>query len=42
MERNAHRLALHSPASGIVPHNRVKNVDIAQVRRFFLRIRGSL
>nr|WP_306797997.1 hypothetical protein [Pectobacterium carotovorum] len=42
MERNAHRLTLHSPAEMIVPHNRVKNVDIAQFTRGFLAVHGSL
>jgi hypothetical protein len=42
MERNAHRLTLHSPAGMIVPHNRVKNVDIAQFTRNFLAVRDSL
>ncbi|GKV78388.1 hypothetical protein F157LOC_01262 [Pectobacterium brasiliense] len=42
MERNAHRLTLHSPAGMIVPHNRVKNVDIAQFTRGFLAVRHSL
>ncbi len=36
MERNAHRLTLHSPAGVIVPYQWVKNVDIAQYCRDFL------
>lgn len=42
MERNAHRLTLHSPAGMIVPHNKVKNVDIAQFTRGFLVVHDSL
>lgn len=42
MERNAHRLTLHSPAGMIVPYYKVKNVDIAQFTRAFLAIAGSL
>jgi len=30
MERNAHRLTLHSPAREIMPHFRPAKVDIAQ------------
>lgn len=35
MERNAHRLTLHSPATKMMPRNRPAFLDIAQTRGCF-------
>ncbi|ROH82284.1 hypothetical protein EC392_00665 [Lonsdalea populi] len=36
MERNVHRLTLHSPAAGILPYTPFWNVDVAQSWVVFL------
>ncbi|RKQ39027.1 hypothetical protein D8M09_14590 [Enterobacter sp. R1(2018)] len=36
MERNAHRLTLHSPAGEILPLTAAEFIDFAQIRRPFL------